>query len=202
MATWIRSASASPSVTDSCLWSRTSRRSNRGGMRVRKAGKMPGLHRRAALDPRFHHPPILAVPNHRSRASPGPLPQSADHELGPKLLQRRCARHVLAHGPKPTNCVNIFQGCQLVLDNLVLDAMAFFQVPQAEGVGMRAETANECVDWIQLRVTEEPNPEFEVAGAASGVVDFSAGPVPQASPPERRFLLDVTIGSRQKRPAR
>src|SRR5579862_7690374 len=80
--------------------------------------------------------------------------------------------------------------------------MAFFQVPQAEGVGMRAETANECVDWIQLRVTEEPNPEFEVAGAASGVVDFSAGPVPQASPPERRFLLDVTIGSRQKRPAR
>src|SRR5215469_13262154 len=80
--------------------------------------------------------------------------------------------------------------------------MAFGEILQAKGIRMGAKAADQRVDGIELRVPKKTYPQFEIAAVAAGIVHPVAGTLPQAAAPKRRFLLDVTIRSRQERCAR
>src|ERR1700746_229087 len=81
-------------------------------------------------------------------------------------------------------------------------AMAFGETLQAKGIRMRAKAADQRVDGIKLRVPKKTYPQFEIAAIAAGIVHPAAGTLPQAAAPKRRFLLDVTIRSREEKYAR
>ena len=76
--------------------------------------------------------------------------------------------------------------------------MAFDDLLNAERSCMDAKAADQSVHGVQRGVTEETDPQLEIAGHAAGSVDIATGLLPERAAPEGGFLLDVTVRAGEK----
>src|SRR5260370_13038901 len=127
------------------------------------------------------------------------------HKPRPQAVQNRSRFRNPARAVEEPEQTSVLRLTYLGADDLVMNAMACFEVLQPKRIAMLAEAPDERVHRIKACMAKKPRPQFEIRSVAPRGIDAPARALPQPAPPERRFLLDVAIRARQKpdaRPAR
>src|ERR1700676_1386429 len=142
-------------------------------------------------------PAVPSILNHRRPIRPSHPVQRPQHSALPQSAHVRDRFHHLAH-PLHQPHRSTLHPQRFPRRNLIARFVVSALVAPAQRVFVKPVAPNQRIHRIQPRVPEEPHPQLKISFRAKPFMHIPARPFPQPAPPERRFLLDVPVRTRQK----